>query len=176
MNSSDAFNLIDNDLIPRKKAITDWADLGCGTGLFTQALSRMLQPGSRIYGIDQQRSLKQQTTPNGIGIIPLQLDFVNDDWGLRDLDGIVMANSLHYVKDQPAFLRQLDSALLPAATLLLVEYDISRPIPTWVPYPVPFAALSTLLKKTGWFHIQKLGQRPSAYGRGNMYAALASRK
>jgi trans-aconitate methyltransferase len=172
MKGNEAFDLINNDHISRNKSVTHWADLGCGTGLFTQALSRLLQPGSSIHGIDNNRSLKRQTTPNGIEIIPLQLDFVTDDWGLQDLDGIVMANSLHYVKDKVAFLQKIKPCLKPGVSFLIVEYDTDTPVPAWVPYPVSFPSLVRLFTNVGYTSVQKLGERPSIYGGGNIYAAL----
>ncbi|HEX9509845.1 MAG TPA: class I SAM-dependent methyltransferase [Puia sp.] len=172
MSPDEAFSLIKNDAIPRDKRITHWADLGCGTGLFTQALSRLLQPGSSIHGIDNHPSLKRQTTPNGIGLIPLQLDFVTDDWRLQHLDGILMANSLHYVKDKGAFLSKASAFLQPEASFLIVEYDTDTPVPTWVPYPVSFSSLKELFTHAGYTSIQRLAERPSIYGGGNIYAAL----
>lgn len=32
---------------------TTWADLGCGTGLFTKALSTFLQPSTNITAVDK---------------------------------------------------------------------------------------------------------------------------
>jgi ubiquinone/menaquinone biosynthesis C-methylase UbiE len=174
MNIGEAFSLINNDRIPLDKAITRWADLGCGTGLFTQALSHMLQRGSSIHGIDNNRSLKRQTTPNGVEIIPLQLDFVTGDWDLQNLDGIVMANSFHYVKDKPAFLKKAQTYLKPQASILIVEYDTDTPVPTWIPYPLSFSSLTKLFIAEGYTSIQKLGERPSIYGGGNIYGALIS--
>ena len=172
MSPSEAYSLIKNDLLPGDQRITHWADLGCGTGLFTQALSRLLQPGSTIHGIDTRPSLKRQTTPNGVDLIPLQLDFVTDDWGLQPLDGILLANSFHYVKDKGAFLSHTKSLLQPNASLLIVEYDTDTPVPTWVPYPLSFPALKDLLTHAGYTVIQKLAEKPSIYGGGNIYAAL----
>ncbi|HTI10621.1 MAG TPA: class I SAM-dependent methyltransferase [Puia sp.] len=172
MNLDQAFSLIKNDWLPRNKASTRWVDLGCGAGLFTHALSLLLQPGSSIYGIDTQPSLRRQTTANGVGLIPLQLNFVTDDWGLQDLDGVLMANSLHYVKDKTTFLSNITSYLNPRASFLVVEYDTDTPVSTWVPYPLSFSSLTALFTHAGYPSINKLGQRPSAYGRANMYAAL----
>ena len=172
MSPAEAYSLIKNNLLPGDQRITHWADLGCGTGLFTQALSRLLQPGSTIHGIDTRLSLKRQTTPNGVDLIPLQRDFVTDDWNLQQLDGILMANSLHYVKDQSAFLSHKKTRLQPDGSFLIVEYDTDIPVPTWVPYPVSFSSLQQLFIHAGYTAIQKLGEKPSIYGGGNIYAAL----
>jgi hypothetical protein len=61
-----------------------------------------------------------------------------------------------------------------AGALLLVEYDTDRPTPHWVPYPLSFSGAAKLLPAAGWPHIQKLGSRPSAFGRSELYAVLAT--
>jgi len=149
-----------------------WADLGCGDGLFTRALAHLLPAGSTIYGIDRQPAFQRQTTPEGVTLIPQTLDFVKDPPGHNDLDGILMANSLHYVSDKPALIRRLRTGMRPAAPFLIVEYDTDQPVPTWVPYPLSFDTLDTLFRAEGYTHIQQLGTRPSVYGRADLYAVL----
>jgi SAM-dependent methyltransferase len=187
----DAISLLE---YPQLRAITaaadsrpmHWADLGCGDGTFTLALAHFLAPGSTIEAIDLRPTIKRQTTANGVTILPRKADFVKDELGFAGLDGILMANSLHYVRDKPALLQKLkgqlrftgqqpsagDRSVAPGA-LLLIEYDTDRATPIWVPYPVSFAAASTLLPAAGWGRIHKLGTRPSAFGRSNLYAVLA---
>ena len=193
MTKRDAIALIDHPLLHAKSPVR-WADLGCGDGTFTLALAALLPPGSTIEAIDLRPGIARQTTAGGVMIIPRSADFVADDLGLTGLDGILMANSLHYVRDKPALLQKLRACYRegasasggpdPAATpsiattamgkaLLLVEYDTDRPTPHWVPYPLSLAAATKLLPEAGWPHIQKLGSRPSAFGRSDLYAALA---
>ncbi|HVU56094.1 MAG TPA: class I SAM-dependent methyltransferase [Puia sp.] len=152
-----------------------WADLGCGSGLFTTALSQLLLTGSTIYGVDMHPTLRRQTisptddADNPTSIIPIEADFVKDPLDLPPLDGILMANSLHYVKDKTAFIQKVKSYMRPDSPFIIVEYDTDTPVPTWVPYPVGYDSLTRLFKD---HTIQKLGERPSTYGRANMYAAL----
>ena len=189
----DAISLID---YPSMRAITTdprpmhWADLGCGDGTFTFALAQFLPPGSTIEAIDLRSTIKRQTTANGVTILPRKADFVKDELGLADLHGILMANSLHYVRDQPALLQKLKGQLRfssqqpsagdrsiaaagPGSPLLLIEYDTDRATPVWVPYPVSFSTASKLLPAAGWTSMARLGTRPSAFGRSNLYAVLA---
>jgi len=152
-----------------------WADLGCGSGLFTTALAQLLPPGSTVYGIDTHPTVRQQTIlstrspEKPTSIIPFEADFVKDPLDLPPLDGILMANSLHYVKDKSVFIQKMKSHMHPGSPFLIVEYDTDKPVPTWVPYPISYDSLTRLFKD---YTIQKLGQRPSAYGRANMYATL----
>ena len=79
-----------------KKKQTIYADLGCGDGLFTQALGQMLAPKSTLYAVDKdERALKHVSVTTGIELKKIALDFVNEQLPLKNLSGILMANSLH---------------------------------------------------------------------------------
>ena len=90
------------------------------------------------------------------------------DLSLPALDGVLMANLLHFIKHQGAFIARLRSL---SERLLVVEYD-SRPPSPWVPYPLGFSALRGLLLERGFSEIAKLGTRASRFG-GELYSALA---
>jgi len=170
MNIQQAVDLIKDaaPLLPRPRQAQHWADLGCGAGLFTEALAHLLSEASTIHGVDTNPGFRQQTLPNATRLIPLKADFEKDNLPLSDLDGILMANSLHYIKDKPALIKKLRTYMRPDAPFLIAEYDTDQPVRTWVPYPVSYASLSKLFP-----HVQKLGERPSVYGRANIYAAIA---
>ncbi|MBS1662544.1 MAG: class I SAM-dependent methyltransferase [Bacteroidetes bacterium] len=169
MRLSEAIDLLDN---PKLRAAIParpqrWADLGCGDGLFTEALARFLPAGSSLYGVDLRPTLHSANVGE-VNLIPVKTDFINVPLPLDDLDGVLMANSFHYVKEKQAFLHKLKSAVLkPGAPLVIVEYDTDKPVQTWVPYPVSFNTLKTLVPKA-----EKLGEMPSRFG-GTMYSAIA---
>src|SRR5258708_39177013 len=77
MTIEDAFTLIRNTPNPTQQTAT-WADLGCGSGLFTRPLARLLRSVSSIYGIDRAPGLARQTTPTGVHLLPRTLDFVQE--------------------------------------------------------------------------------------------------
>lgn len=164
MQLSEAIQFIQCDLL-QQAPVSMWADLGCGSGLFSTALAHYLPEGSTIYAIDH----KPGTRIAGHGIRIFDLDFVLDPLPFGPIDGILMANSLHYVQDQPAFIKKLSFY---TSSLIIIEYDIEKPVPTWVPFPVSYSKLSTHFPDR---KIVKLGERPSAYGQGNMYSALITR-
>jgi ubiquinone/menaquinone biosynthesis C-methylase UbiE len=172
MTPAEALALIDNPALQDLTQPTRWADLGCGSGLFTLALASLLQPGSTIYAVDRHPVIAQQMTASQVSIQPQTCDFVKKDIGLRDLDGILMANSFHYVKDKPALLKTLKATLRPTHFFLIVEYDRTKPVPVWVPYPMGYTALESLFRETGYTSITRLGQMPSAFGGSNLYGAV----
>ena len=154
-----------------------WADLGAGTGNFTWALRELLGPSDAIYAIDRdgkairrQRELLDGERP-GAAIIPIQADFTRP-LDLPPLDGVLMANSLHFVRDQPAALALIAGYLRPAGRLLLVEYDLRAPVP-WVPFPIPPDRLAALASDAGLARPVEVGRRVSPSSGMAMYAAVA---
>ncbi|GAB3246932.1 hypothetical protein GCM10027347_02170 [Larkinella harenae] len=172
MELTDAIQLIKTEQI-HSTTPSIWADLGCGSGLFTRALAHYLTAGSQIYAIDTTNPLQLEKQPNGVELVPMEKDFVRDDLALPALDGILMANSFHYAKNKTDLLATLNSYLKPGGHFLLVEYDTDTPVPTWVPYPISFVSLVRLCSQIGYGSVEKLHQQPSRFG-GQLYAALIS--
>lgn len=168
MQLSEAISLIKKEIVPQSPPQT-WADLGAGQGLFSDALLSLLQPGSVIHAVDIQKRTNLQHNPS---IIFHQANFVNDKLPIPALDGILMANSLHYVQDQVACIKQLKTHLRDGTgVIILVEYDTDKGN-EWVPYPVSFARAQTIFEEAGFSRIEKIGERPSIYRKNSMYAAL----
>jgi len=152
---------------------TTWADLGCGDGTFTRALARVLASGSIIHAIDVD-AVALRTIPSehgGVRIITHRGDFVKQPWPFADLDGVLMANSLHYVENQAAFIQGCESRMKPRRRFLIVEYDTNQ-ASRWVPYPLGQATLTALFTRAGYSSVAVLGSRSSIYRRAPLYAAL----
>jgi SAM-dependent methyltransferase len=150
--------------------LTTWADLGCGDGTFTVALAEVLAPGSVIHAMDVDASALRRipASHQGVSITVYRGDFTSQPWPFGDLDGVLMANSLHFVRDQPAFVRVCESSLRGPRRFLIVEYDTSVSNP-WVPYPVSRDRLGSLFVG---YSVDVLGSRASRYQRARLYAAL----
>lgn len=146
-----------------------WADLGCGRGLFTKALASLLPPSSTIYAVDTQPSIAPNILTNKTTIDVIRANFVNDTLALPKLNGVLMANSLHYVKDKKSFLSSLQLADDPQ--FLIVEYDTLN-ANRWVPYPIDFSSLKQLFAGIGFLSIEKINERSSIYNEAKMYSAL----
>ena len=175
MDHRDAVDLLRN--VPLVNSTTQrWADLGCGTGTFTRALADLLPAESSIAAMDRDASaLKQVPEMHGTTRITKHTgDFVSEPLPVSDLDGILLANALHFVRDQSDFIRRISAYLKPSGTFLLVEYDTDTPNP-WVPHPLSFVTLSQLFKGVGFRTVRRLADRPSAFGRARLYSAWAER-
>ncbi len=153
-------------------AAQTWADLGCGDGTFTQALAMQLPPGSRIHAVDRDPEALQRIPPTvgTTSIATHAADFTVMPWPWQGLDGVRLANALHYVPGQPAFLAAAAAACRGRGQFVIVEYDTDVANP-WVPYPVNWNRLATLAAGGGWT-VRPLGTRPSIYRRAELYAAL----
>lgn len=173
MELNTAIKLLDNPYLDKGIPGT-WADLGCGSGLFTKALATLLADGSTIYAIDQTDTFRadNMVSKSKTNIIFRKQDIEKQELNLAALDGILMANALHYIKDKDSFLEKLKRILKPEGAFLLVEYDTDIPVPHWVPFPVSFNAATQLFKRAGYKKIEKLRSQASLYQHSNLYSAI----
>lgn len=165
MKQSEARALIQDGIRASNKQ--RWADLGCGSGTFTNALASLLPASSQIIAIDQSH---QSFTDTAIEF--LQANFVSDILPLNQLDGILMANSFHYVADKVSLIEKLEKCFISAPTFLFVEYDTTNSN-RWVPYPISFQKLEAFFNLRG-YNVKKLADYASSFG-GTMYAAIVTR-
>jgi ubiquinone/menaquinone biosynthesis C-methylase UbiE len=153
-----------------------WADLGSGAGAFTLALADLLGPGSTIYAVDKDAGVLDQLARTMHAMFPAvtlhchAADFTQP-LNLPALDGIVMANSLHYVRKKEAMLQRVHGYLRSGGRLLLVEYNTDRSNP-WMPYPLSYDSWSALAGRNGFRETRLLEKVPSRYVR-EMYSAAS---
>ncbi len=171
MQLDEATALIRRGVEPLQTPAT-WADLGCGDGLFTHALAQLLPAGSVIHAIDKAAvRLHNFTNTEAVTLLRKQQDFETAFDAVPPLNGVLMANALHFVKDKNRFIKNWQRALLSHGVFLIVEYDTATANP-WVPFPVSFHSLVLLFSQHGYTSVEKIGVAPSRYQRGGMYAAL----
>lgn len=173
MQLSEAITMIE-------KGIADpsgnWADIGAGTGLFTLALGHLLREDATVYAVDKNpHGLYRLTREISFNMEIVEADFTKSLEDLPALNGIVMANALHYAKDPAETMRKILSKLEAGGTFILIEYDTRRAVPIWVPYPVPFSDFQKIAQEVGLSAPEKLQQRPSIYGNGMIYAAACTK-
>ncbi len=167
-----AVRLIESGVLQEVQKNNNGQILEQGRGLFTQALATLLGKGSTVTAVDtDDRALQNIILPSkDIILNKIHLDFRSTALELRKLDGVLMANSLHFIPEKSLLLDRLLKTLHAPGRLIVVEYntDIANP---WVPYPISFHALQKVASKQ-FNSITKIGETPSAYRRTNIYAAL----
>jgi ubiquinone/menaquinone biosynthesis C-methylase UbiE len=156
-----------------RPAITDtdgvWADIGAGTGTFTEALFQLLESGKVIATDKSPHSLYYLKPPGHIEFAIIDADFTKP-MHLPEVDGILMANALHYANDHEAVLENVLRHLKPGGTLLLIEYDTDVANPPWVPFPLPLQQAKSLFEKIGLTRTTVINTKASIYRDGIMYA------
>ena len=162
-----------------------WADLGAGTGTFTRALAELLGVGSTVYAVDDDaravRALRELSSSKSddVLVIAVKADFTQplELPGLpradAQLDGILLANALHFVRDAEGVLARLVKQLRPGGRVIVVEYD-GREASQWVPYPIPAWRWPHLAESAGLTAPTITATRPSSYS-GILYAGAATR-
>lgn len=155
-----------------------WADLGSGGGAFTLALADLLGPGARIFSVDRDGGgLRHQRQAMESRFPTSAVDYVHADFtrplDLPALDGVVMANSLHFVRRKPPVLALVRGLLRPGGRLVLVEYDSDRGNP-WVPHPLSYPTWERLAAEVGFEGTRQLARHPSRV-LGAIYSALSVR-
>ena len=169
MSPADAAALL-NGAVYSSNLPQTWADLGCGSGIFTHALATHLPPGSTLYALDKQKGFKPNAASEKVQLVFKQADFEKDTLHLPPLNGLLAANSLHYVADKARLLEKLTLLFRPGGRFIVVEYDTTAGN-RWVPYPMGYLQAVRLFQQAG-FSAEYLADRASVYGQGRIYAAL----
>jgi ubiquinone/menaquinone biosynthesis C-methylase UbiE len=155
-----------------------WADLGAGDGLFTKALADLLPSNSKIFSVDKdERALRNISVKDtGVELHTLVADLNRIPTDLSKFDGIVMANSLHYIKDQIQFLQNLRTKHVKrSGVVILIEYNLDRSN-TWVPHPISKNRLVLLAEESG-FELEILSNSvQSRLNSSEIYSALLKPK
>lgn len=153
-----------------------WADLGSGTGAFTLALADLIGPTGQIYSVDRDRgALREQEKVMRAAFPATSVHYITADFthklDLPLLDGIVMANSLHFVRQKDPVLQLIRGYLRPGGRFILVEYNTDRGN-MWVPYPLSYGTWEALARRNGFTETQLLAKVPSRFF-GEIYSAVS---
>lgn len=173
MNHQDHVNLLRAG-VPATGGV--WADLGSGTGAFTLALAELIGTAAEIYSIDKDASaLREQERairarfPN-VAVHYRAADFATP-LDLPPLDGVIMANALHFRRDKERVVQAIKKYLRPGGRFILVEYNVDQGN-LWVPYPLSYKTWESLASRCGFANTKLLATRPSSFLR-EIYSALS---
>ncbi len=151
-----------------------WADFGAGGGAFTLALADVLGTGATIHGVDREQGALRRLTEAMRACFPATTfqthaaDFTRP-LALPPLDGIVIANALHFVREKRPVVALLRGYLKPGGRLVLVEYDTDRGN-HWVPHPFAYPTWASLARSGGFATTRLLATVPSRF-LGRIYSA-----
>lgn len=155
-----------------------WLELGAGEGAFTLALADLLGPGAEILASDRDarvlRLLEGRVRPAFPATrVEWQAFDFTDAIPAGPFDGVLAANSLHFVRDRRQVLAAIHVALRPGGRLVVVEYDADRGNP-WVPHPFSLETWRREAAAAGFEDVQLLHRVPSRF-LGAIYGAIARR-
>ncbi len=175
MNHQDHLNLLRGG-VPATGGM--WADLGSGAGAFTLALAELLGASGEIYSIDKDAAaLRQQERAIRARFPRAVVHYRAADFtaplDLPPLDGVIIANALHFHRDKERIVRLIKNYLRPDGRLILIEYNVDRGN-VWVPYPLSYKAWESLAQRCGFPYTKLLATRPSSFLR-EIYSALSLR-
>ena len=153
-----------------------WVDLGCGDGIFAFLLCQMLTPDSHVYAVDRDRlALERVTQRLGTLSLPSALETLQADFlyplRLPPLDGILLANALHFVEAKQPVFDSLAGLLKPGGKLVVVEYN-TRQGNHAVPYPMDEGDFLALAQTAALSQVQIVARAPSSF-LGEMYTGSA---
>ncbi|HMB89269.1 MAG TPA: class I SAM-dependent methyltransferase [Rhodothermales bacterium] len=183
MDLSDALTLL-RPAFPASPVGGRWVDFGAGTGLFTQALAMLLGPETTILAIDRDVHAlatlrkKPPASPHAASIQPLVADMQDltalDNATDQPLDGVLFANSLHFIEAAIPLLEDVAQRLRPSGRVVIVEYDRSGSS-QWVPYPISQDRLELFAEQLPFASPRFVSTLPSAFG-GQMYCAVLDKQ
>ena len=155
-----------------------WLELGSGDGAFTLALADVLGGGT-IHSVDKDRgALASQAEAVHARFPAVRLEQRTADFtrplGFSGMDGVLMANALHFVKEKAAVLALVRSYLKVGGHFVLVEYDADRGN-HWVPYPISWTTWQAVAPVGGFSTPRLLGRVPSRF-LGAIYSSAAGRR
>jgi len=173
MNHADHVALL-RDGVPDRPGV--WGDFGSGTGAFALALADLLDPQSHLYAVDKDRNALRQQEEAMHGRFPhFHVEYRAADYTqpleLPPLDGIVMANALHFQRRKTSVLRLIYNYLRPGGRFILVEYNVDRGN-LWVPHPLSYPTWEVMARQHGFVETRLLATRPSRFLR-EIYAAVS---
>ena len=155
-----------------------WLELGAGEGAFTLALADVLGPGAQIVAVDKDRRALETMEARVAGRFPgaaveTRVGDFTQALPAGPFDGVLAANSVHFVRKPDAVLAAIRDVLAPGGRFVLVEYDADHGNP-WVPHPISYATWQRLAPAAGFADPRLIHRVPSRFLNA-IYGAVTER-
>ncbi len=114
------------------------ADVGAGTGLFTQLFAARVGPQGRVYAVDIAKEFvdgvlqqaRNARLTNVVGVVSTQKSTRLEE---GSVDTVFISDAYHHFEDPQAMLASIRYALRPGGTLVIVDYErVPGVSPNWV--------------------------------------------
>ena len=153
-----------------------WAEFGAGRGALTLALADLIGPTGEIFALDRDGNALKANARNMRAQFPqcsihYQVADFTQALDLPPLDGILIANGLHFQRNPLAVLRLGHCYLQTDGRVVVVEYNVTKASGA-VPFPVPYPRWYRLAEDAGFRHTALLATRPSRTLR-EIYSAVS---
>ncbi len=139
------------------------ADIGCGSGAYTIALSREVGDIGQVYAVDVHREMLRSLTltfekNNILNIDTIWADVENEiNIESYSLDAVVLSNVLFQLENKGAALNNVCKILKPGGQLLVVDWSDSHSgIGPHKDHVLDEQAAETLISKHGFRIIKRL--------------------
>lgn len=172
MDHTDHVNLLRGGVTPGGV----WADVGSGTGAFTLALAELIGPTGELHSIERDEyAVRQQQRAFHDRFSNRRIHYHIADFtrpiDLPVLNGLVVANALHFYREPLPIVQALKVHLKPGGRFIVVEYNVEQGN-TAVPYPISYERWIDLAKAAGWAQTRLLATRPSRFLK-EIYSAVS---
>lgn len=138
-------------------------DVGAGTGLFEQDLSRAVGPTGKIYAVEIEQGLVDaiagKVAQHGLAnVTPVLGRFTDPALPARNVDLAFIYDVLHHIEDRPAYLKALAGYIKPSGRIALVDFipekSGHRNQPEMV---IPRAQADALMAGAGFRPVEEIG-------------------
>lgn len=102
-------------------------DVGAGSGLFEQDLSRAVGPTGKVYAVEIEQGLVDAIAGkvaqmNLANVRPVLGRFTDPALPARDVDVAFIYDVLHHIEDRPTYLKTLAGYIKPGGRIALVDF------------------------------------------------------
>jgi len=103
------------------------ADLGAGTGYFSRYLSVAVGPSGTVFAVDPELNLvaqlrKRAEQEHTANVVPVLASLDNPRLPARDVDLILIVDTLHHIDDRITYLRRLERFLHPHGRVVVIDF------------------------------------------------------